>query len=615
MSLVFLDFETFYGTHYSLSKMTTEQYIRDEQFQVIGFAYSIDDAEPVWVTGTDDIIEARIHELDLHKHTLVCHNTAFDGAILAWRYGVIPKLYMDTMSMAKPLHGHTASVGGSLAKLAAHYQLGEKGTEVLNASNLRREQFGFTALTQYGRYCANDVVLTRKLFYKLLPHIPKPELYIIDLLIRMYTDPVLELNEELLSSHLTAVRAKKEELLRRVQDADKDILMSNPKFAALLEKLGVEPPMKESPATGKQTYAFSKTDPAFKALQDHEDPRVQAVVAARLGVKSTLEETRTESLIGVAQRGTLPIMLQYYGAATGRCSGGEKMNLQNLPSRGGLNTIRRAITAPAGHKLVACDSSQIEARIVAWLAGETEMVRAFADKQDVYKLMATKLYSKTVDEIDKQERFIAKTVVLGAGYGMSANKFRDYIGLQGVKLTEDEADQIITTYRKTNANIAKLWRDTDKALSQMVDEKEVHLGTLKLYGSAEGFHLPNGMIIRYPGLRPDPDGRGFLYNSKYGPKKLYGAAAVENIVQALARIVVFTQMCKMDKLLKERDTPTSRYRTVLSVHDETVLVVPEHDAQWALDTLTGIMSAAPGWAKDLPVACEGSIADNYGDAK
>jgi DNA polymerase len=594
--------------------MTTESYIRDKQFQTIGFAYCIDEQDPVWVSGTDEYITARLHELDLPRHTLLCHHTAFDGAILSWRYGIVPKVYLDTLSMARPLHAHTI-VGGSLAKLATHYELGEKGKEVIAALGKRRGFFSGTELAQYGEYCKNDVALTRALYGKLALHIPKIELYIIDLLLRMYTTPVLILDYDLLAQHLEMVQTDKERLLNRVRAVDKELLMSNPKFAALLEKLGVVPPTKQSPANGKTTFAFAKTDPAFKALQEHDDPRVQAVVAARLGVKSTLEETRTQSLMGVSQRGTLPIMLQYYGAATGRCAGGEKLNLQNLPSKPGKNTIRRAIRPPEGHKLVVCDSSQIEARIVAWLAGQEDLVKAFADKQDVYKLTATKLYNIPIEEVDPAQRFIAKVVVLGCGYGMSANKFREYIGLQGVKLTEPEAEQIIKTYRTTNSKIVALWKEVDKALGLMVMDKNVEVGVMGLKGNGDGFILPNGMLIKYPGLRQDPEGRGFLFDSKYGVKKLYGAAAVENIVQALARIVVFTQMCNIDHIMRSQDTPRQHYRTVLSVHDETVLVVPQDKAQETLDELIAIMSTAPKWAKGLPVACEGSIADNYGDAK
>jgi DNA polymerase I-like protein with 3'-5' exonuclease and polymerase domains len=614
MSIITLDFETFYSQEFSLSKMTTESYIRDKQFEVIGFAYSIDGAEPRWVTGNDDYIGDRLHELELHKHSLLCHNTAFDGAILAWRYGIVPKQYFDTLSMARPLHAHTV-VGGSLAKLAKHYGLPDKGKEVLDAKGKHRNMFTAYDLAMYGKYCQNDVLITWQLFHKLLPHIPKKELYLIDLFIRMYTDPVLELDAELLESHLHNVRETKHKLLERIKGADPSIFMSNPKFAKLLQHLGVEPPLKTSPANGQETYAFSKTDPAFKALQDHDDPRVQTVVAARLGLKSTLEETRTESLIGVASRGKLPILLNYYGAATGRASGGDKMNLQNLPSRGGKNTIRRAIMAPEGHKLVVCDSSQIEARIVAWLAGQDELVQAFAEKKDVYKLMASLLYSITVDEVDTQQRFIGKTVTLGCGYGMSANKFKDYIGLQGVKLDDEEAQRIITKYRKANNKIARLWYQVDEILKGMAAGKILSLGPLEMQADNVGFHLPNDMVIRYPGLRWDAVEQSCVYDSKYGAKKIYGAAAVENIVQALARIVVFDQMMKMNAEMANMNRPGRLFRTVMSVHDETVLVVPDDSAEWALKRLMEHMFTPPKWAPDLPVACEGSIAQRYGEAK
>ena len=614
MSIICLDFESYWSQDFSLGKMSTEAYIRNPDFEVIGFAYSIDGAEPVWVSGDDDFIGDKLAELELHNHTLLCHNTAFDGAILSWRYGIVPKQYLDTLSMARPLHNNTR-VGGSLSKLVQHYELGEKGKEVIDAKGKRRHMFAKYDLEQYGNYCKNDVMLTWKLFQKLRPHIPKKELYLIDLFIRMFTQPVLELDTELLTEHLAKVRESKQQLLDRIKGSDPALFMSNDKFAKILRHLGVEPPVKISPATQRESYAFAKTDPQFKALQEHPDPRVQAVVAARLGVKSTLEETRTASMIGIGERGRLPILLNYYGAITGRASGADGMNFQNLPSRGGKNTIRRAIMAPEGHKLVVCDSSQIEARVVAWLAGQDDLVQAFANKEDVYKRMASKIYNIPVEDVDASKRFIGKTVVLGCGYGMSANKFRDYIGLQGVKLDEDEAHRIIKTYRKTNDQIAKLWYDVNSKLTKMIDDIQVEIGTMKLVGDKQGFHLPNGMIIRYPGLRYTSNDDSYYYDNRYGPKKIYGAAAVENIVQALARIVVFDQMMKMNLEISNMNRPGRLFRTVLSVHDETVLLVPDNSADWALKRIMEIMSEPPSWAPDLPVACEGSITERYGDAK
>ena len=308
MSLITLDFETFYSKEFSLSKMTTEAYIRSKDFETIGFAYKIDDQPSVWVSGKDDDIRTALQELDLPSHNVLCHNMAFDGAILAWRYGIIPKYYFDTLSMARPVTG--ATVGGSLAALAKKFCLGEKGTEVVQALGKRRKEFSAYELAQYGNYCKNDVDITYALFHVLKQYSTPREMYIIDLMLRMYTDPVLELNKEELSNHLTRVQLKKKLLMAKISGSiGLESLMSNDKFADVLRQLGVEPPTKISPATKKEAYAFAKTDQAFKALLEHDDPRVQAVVSARLGVKSTLEETRTESFLAMAARGKLPIML------------------------------------------------------------------------------------------------------------------------------------------------------------------------------------------------------------------------------------------------------------------------------------------------------------------
>ena len=613
MSIITLDFETYYSKTYSLSKITTEDYIRSPEFQVIGFAYAVDGAMPVWITGSDEQIARSLHDLDLPNHQLLCHHAAFDGAILGWRYGIYPKLYLDTKSMAKPITGHT-KVGASLAKLATHFNLGRKGTEVVQALGKRREDFNYADLHQYGEYCKNDVALTRDLFQTLYPSTTKKELYIIDLMIRMFTDPVLYFNKPLLESHLAEVQAKKEAFMAKLDAAiSREDLMSNPKLASVLQKLGVEPPVKISPTTGKEAWAFAKTDQDFKDLLEHPDVRVQAVISARLGVKSTLEETRTESFIGISERGALPVMLNYYGAATGRASGGDGMNFQNLP-RGPL---REAIRPPEGHKLVAADSSQIEARVLAWMAGQDDLVEAFANKEDVYKRMASVIYGKPVEEIDKAERTVGKVATLGAGYGMGHARFKDYLKTStGITVDLDEAKKIIQAYRSMNSKIVKLWKDGEKVLDAIIDGTPYEFGRAKLLCDRRGIQLPNDMWLLYPDLRKDMEEQ-YTYEGKYGRTKIYGAAIIENVVQALARIIVFDQMCAMDSELRKRDSRFigTRYRTVLSVHDETVLVVPEEDAEWALKLLMAKMSTPPKWGEGLPITCEGGIGAHYADVK
>jgi DNA polymerase len=318
VKIIVIDFETLYTRDYSLSRLTTEEYIRDPQFETIGVAVQVDDGEPEWFSGTKKQIKAWLDQFDWQNSVAVAHNAAFDMAILNWHFDIRPKRIADTLSMARALDGPDA--GNSLAKLAARHGAGTKGDEVINALGKRRLGFTPQELARYGAYCCNDVALTHKLFAKMAQGFPLSELRLIDLTIRMFTEPKLCLEKADLELHLEEVRRKKADLLGKSL-ISKDNLMSNPQLAETLRSLDVEPPMKISPTTGKETYAFAKNDEEFKALLEHENPIVQAIVAARLGVKSTLEESRTERFIGISERGTLPVPLRYYAAHTGRWGG------------------------------------------------------------------------------------------------------------------------------------------------------------------------------------------------------------------------------------------------------------------------------------------------------
>ena len=407
MDLITIDFETFYSKDFSLSKMTTEEYIRSPEFETIGVSVKVGSEDAEWFSGTKEQTKKFLQKFDWDNAIAIAHNAMFDMAILNWHFDIRPKKIADTLSMARPIHG--TEVGGSLSALVTHYGLGQKGTEVIDALGKRRIDFTEEELAKYGEYCINDVELTYKLFCILVGHIRPSELNLIDLTIRMFTEPMLQLDKTLLASHLKEVVEKKDSLLAKAL-IDTDDLRSNPKLAEVLKNLGVEPPMKISPTTGKETFAFAKTDEEFKALLEHDNIIVQAIVAARLGVKSTLEETRTQRFIDIADRGTLPIPLRYYAAHTGRWGGDGKLNLQNLP-RG--SDLKKSILAPEGYVVIDCDSSQIEARILAWFAGQEDLVTAFERGEDVYKQMASAIYNKPEASITKEERFVGKTTILG----------------------------------------------------------------------------------------------------------------------------------------------------------------------------------------------------------
>lgn len=442
MSFITVDFETYYDKDLGFKTQTNEEYLNDPRFEVVGVAVKVDDGETVWFSGTDAEIKEFLKQYDWEDSGLLCHNMLFDGAILAWRYGIVPAFYFDTLCMARAVHG--LSVGGSLAKLAEYYNVGVKGTEVINAYGKRRTDFSPDELSRYGAYCCNDVELTHKVFNYLSQGFPEIEYKLIDLTLRMYTQPVLYLDDALLVARLEEVRAQKSEMLAGLmekmqvdsEEAVRAKLASNPQFANLLVELGVEPPKKLSPTTGKETFALAKNDEGFIALTEHDDPFIQQLCAVRLGTKSTIEESRVERFIGIGARnkGLLPIPLKYYGAHTGRWSGQDAVNLQNLPSRDKKKkALKNAIRAPHDCYVVNCDSSQIEARVLAWLAGQDDVVQAFAEKRDIYCEDATLIFGRKITKEDPVERFVGKTCL---GVGTRVLTRRGWVAILDVKLTD-----------------------------------------------------------------------------------------------------------------------------------------------------------------------------------
>jgi len=604
MNILTIDFETYYSREFSLTKVTTEEYIRSPEFETIGVAVQINDGKPEWFSGDGESLHQFLAQYDWANSLALAHNAPFDGAILKWVYGVSPKGWLDTLSMGRALHG--TQVGGSLRVLSDFYGLGEKGTEVENALGLRRQDFSPEQLERYGEYCKNDVTLTWELFNAMSKGFPPIELRLIDLTVRMFTDPVLQLDRELLRKHLINEKVRKEMLLNTFA---KDDLMSNPKFAELLRKLDVEPPMKVSPTTGKQTFAFSKTDEEFKALLEHDNLAVQTLVAARLGTKSTIEETRTERFLGIAERGSLPVPLRYYAAHTGRWGGDDKLNLQNLQR---TSPLKKAIIAPDGYMMIDSDSSQIEARTLAWLAEQNDLVEAFDRGEDVYKIMASAIYGKDITEITKDERFVGKTTILGCGYGMGAKKFQAQLKNFNVAIELDEATRIIDTYRTTYPKITELWKSAAVALKAVLQNQQTTLGRdgiLKIDGN-DGILLPNGLYLRYPNLRIVENDEGkseLVYDTKKGkaiiPTRIYGGKVIENVCQALARIVIGEQMLMVAK----------KYRVVMTVHDAIACIVPTEQVKTALEYVEMCMRTRPDWGMELPLNCEAGYGESYGD--
>jgi DNA polymerase I-like protein with 3'-5' exonuclease and polymerase domains len=618
MQLVTLDFETYYDVGFSLSGLTTEEYIKDERFQVIGVSIKIDQSEAKWYTG--DQVKEALDDIDWKNSALLCHNTQFDGAILSFRYNIIPGLYLDTLCMARAIHG--VDVGGSLAFLVEKYNLGRKGTEVVDAKGKRLEDFTAQDLAQYGEYCKNDTELTHKLFQILAPDFPENEVKLIDLTLRMYTEPVLEVDDALLQDRLDDIQAEKSQLLQGLMkrlecDTEECVrakLASNKQFAELLIELGITPPTKISPTTDKETYALAKGDTGFLELTEHEDPFIQELCRVRLGTKSTIEESRIERFIGIGARnkGKLPIPLKYYGAHTGRWAGSDKVNFQNLPARDKKKkALKNAVIAPEDYQVINCDSSQIEARVLVWLAGQDDVVEWYREGRDVYSEFASKVYGRPITKKDTTERAVGKTCILGLGYGTGWSKLQQTLKIAtGLNLDESECQRLVKVYREVNDKVIQLWKTCDEALRDMSawpSGKEPYYLDARnaLLVTPKGIRLPNGLYIYYPGLTWDisESKSKYIYKSRRGMISIWGGSVVENVIQALARIIVGEQMLEINK----------KYRPVLTVHDAVVCVVPETEVDEALSFITTTMSSPPLWATGLPVACEAHHGASYGD--
>ncbi len=624
MSVV-LDFETYYSKEFSLSKITTEEYIRSPQFEIIGVCVKEDDGPIEWITGTNAEIREALLKHDLS--VVICHNTAFDGAILSWVLDIHPRLLVDTLSMSRPIIGAKTGglVGGSLRALSEYFGIGHKGTEIYNTLGKHLADFSVDDLQRFGEYCKQDVNLTYQLWKKLAPEFPLMETALINITLKMFTEPAIVLDKPLLVKHLAEVKAHKAGLLANVGGLERDVFMSNDKFAQMLRDRGVEPPTKVSPTTGKEAYAFAKTDPGFQALLSHPNEEIQALAAARLGVKTTIEETRTQAFIDVADRGTLPAMLNYYGASnTGRFSGGGGLNVQNLP-RGGV--LRHSMRAPEGYSIVACDSSQVEARTLAWFAGQDDLTQGFKNNEDIYSKFASEIYRKPINKHDHpEERHVGKTCILGLGYGVGAGKLQGTLanGFIKVNMPLEECQRIVKLYRELYSAIPALWKQCQTAIDRMWQGYDSVIGVgcpLIVNGKERSIGLPNGLKLWYSGMEAEQGqyGNEYSYQKRKGIRaRLYGGALTENIIQALARIIVSYQMVAISHWLERRcaEKKDGKIRRIVNmVHDEVVVVVPEDEALETKALMEKTMKTPLKWCKGLPVSCEADIGKTYGDAK
>jgi hypothetical protein len=626
MNIITLDFETFYDRAFSLSKITTEEYIRSPLFETIGVAVKVNNGPAEWCTGDFKTIKTFLKKYDIPNNAVCAQNAHFDMAILNWIYDIRPAKILDTLSMANVLHGISESV--SLKNLAKLYGIGEKGTEVLNALGKRRLDFTQDEINAYGEYCINDVELTYTLLTKMMPQFPKKELKLIDLTVRMFTEPALKLDKKLLEKALYEIGVERRSLMLKLmnelgvktEETLQKQLMSNEQFAKLLKENGVEPPRKISPTTGKETYAFAKTDEEFTMLEDHPNPIIQALFAARMGFKSTIGITRSEAFLGIAERGTFPFPLKYSGACVTHRWSGFDVNPQNL-SRIDLDkpkatdALRYALHAPKGYKLVVADLSNIELRLGLWLAGQDDKLELIRKGKDLYRDFASQAYQIPYESIEKKDpkRFVGKCASLSLIYGTGAAKLQGTIRIQSKgaqTVTEGEAKTLTTIYRTGYDKVVETWGQGTSVLDALLKNQSMSFcknGVVQV--TPEGLKKPNGLVLTYPNLvngkNKETGKNEYTYAQRNGRDKVYGAKVFQRCTQSLARDIMAEIILEISK----------KYHVVGTVHDEVLLLVEESCAEQALEELLTLMRTPPEWAPDLPLDGEGGVADSYGDAK
>ena len=664
--IVCIDFETYWDSkEYTLSKMTTEEYIRDERFKAFGACLHDYGTDKVVQWYRADELARILSTYDWSVTAVLAHNAQFDVSILEWVYGVHPCFILDSLSMARALRG--VEVGNSLAKLADAFGLPAKGQAVYSTNGVR--ELSREMEKELAEYCKHDVYLCEEIFKRLVHNYPAKELRLIDMTLKMYTRPVLQLDQAMLTNALHEEKEKRESLLEKLGINEAD-LASNPKFAAVLETLGVPAPTKVSKTTGKQTLALAKNDALFQALLNGEREDVASLCEARLRVKSTTERTRAQRFLDISRRGTLPVPLSYYGAATGRwtASKGSAINMQNL-KRGSF--LRKAIMAPLGHQLVVGDLSQIEPRVLAWLSDYEDMLDIFRSGGDPYAAFGAQMFN--IPGLSKEShpdlRQSAKSALLGCGYGLGWASFASqllvgFLGAPPVRYdksfakklgvtpdyvnrfiewednmqkmaeiphicTEAEllihcvaAKKIIDIYRSTAYPVVGFWQ-----LCEGLIESALHGGKEYTHKGCLTFKkgeivLPSGMSLLYPNLRREPelnpetgkpkrDRHGnVITNWVYGeegvkPTKIYAGKITNNVTQGVARCVMTDGMLRTAK----------RYFVAGTVHDEQIAVVPDDEVEDAKTWVLAQMTMEPKYLPGIPLAADGGAHRRYGLAK
>lgn len=598
MRYVLVDFETYFDAKYSLKNLSTSEYIRDPQFKVHGAAIRTASwATSRWLSG--DVLTAFIRETDWANTCLVAHHAQFDGFILRETYGVVPAESFCTLDASRAtlqglVKGHgldfVAEAVGLPRKLTTLEQF--KGVRELTAEQE----------AQLAEYACRDAEIGWSLFELFHGQVSEVERALMSLTHRMFIDPVLRVDID----RAKAAKVKEANDNAAVIAASGATLkeLRSAKFADKLIALGVEIKTKVTPK-GKTAPAFAKSDQFMKDLLLHENDVVRRLAEARVVAKAANQGLRADRLINAGTTGdcTLPVYYYYFGAGTGRWSGGNRMNLQNLTAGGEL---RKSIVAPDGYVVGVADSGQIECRVNAWLWDETWLLDLFRAGRDPYCEFGPDVYNRTITKADPVERFVLKSMVLGLGFYMGWRRFQTFlkIGARGapiVHMADEECERLVRVYRGKNRQIVNGWNLCKQMIEFLAYGSGAQwFGKIWVNADTQSVRLPSGREIIYPAMQEDDNG-DYFYIDGGDVVFIHPGGMCENLVQAIARDIIGWQMLNISK----------RLRVVMMTHDEIVALLPVESAQADWEWMRDQMLIAPPWCSDIPLSAEGGFDVNY----
>lgn len=601
MIVLVSDWETHFDSKtYTLSKMSTENYLRDPRFDPHGCALMFPPEPPRWYSKHE--IAGVLSKIAWNDTFIIHHHAQFDSGIESFHYDIKPKMVGCTLAMARLLIGNHLSV--SLDSVRKHFNMPAKRTPYHLFDGKHWNELTPAVQNQIAEGACDEVESIWKIFQLLAKDFPPEEYEVVDTTIKMFTQPTLRGDTALLADIWTKEETKKATRLADLKVTEADLQSAN-RFAQLLRDEGEEPDVKDG--KNGEIYAFAKTDDYMRNyLLEHENERVRALAEARLGVKSTLMQTRAETLGWMASRGPMPVYLRYCGAHTTRWAGGDGANWQNF-KRG--SDLRKAIMAPEGYLLAPIDLSQIECRLLNYEAGQEDVIKKFKTGADPYIGIASEFYGRPITKSDSAERGTGKQAELSCGYGCGAPKFQATakLGIYGppVLLTDEQAARCVKIYRDTHPAVTTYWKTAGRMISRLAGGPPLEWGPMLIKDGK--IYLPNGCPLDYTTVEfhrdPETGDEFWRRKTRQGWTKLYGAKLVENVIQALARVVMSQAMIRIVRM---------GYRIVNTTHDEVLCLIPKDGQEKQhLERCKAEMVREVPWAPGLPLDCEGELSERY----